>query len=54
MNKFIMLIKSNPIISSFILGVASISLAVTSIFLPGLQGEPGREIEFRVTNEKIL
>ena len=53
MNKFIMLIKNNPIISSFIVGVTSISLAVTSIFLPGPQGEPGREIEFRVTNEAI-
>ena len=53
MNKFIMLIKNNPIISSLIVGVTSISLAVTSIFLPGPQGEPGREIEFRVTNEAI-
>jgi len=53
MSKIIVFIKSNPIFISLFIGVVSISTAVTAVLLPGAQGEPGKEVEFRVTDEAI-
>lgn len=53
MSKLILFFKSHPFVLSLLIGVVSVSTAVTAVLLPGPQGEPGKEVEFRVTNESI-
>lgn len=53
MSKLILFFKSHPFVLSLVIGVVSVSTAVTAVLLPGPQGEPGKEVEFRVTNESI-